>query len=316
MGAPAPSTSPVPEVLTPVASPYKENELPKVTNPGSYEELFNKTRGIFPAIFDGFRLNIGKPLTSAFQVSHIVQLSGGPQGSSYKFGSTYVGGSQEDPNPIILGEVDNNGNLSAQVMYTIASNWKSKLIVQTQEKEIAVVQTDLEYKSSISTANLTAVNIDILREAGICVGHYLHRVTENFDAGVEGMYQYGKGTSSTKISLAGRYSQPKWFAAASLSTALNALHVSYYHKANENVQAGVEYEYNEQMGQDTGTVNLVYQVEVPKANVTFRALVDSNWTVASVFEKRLEGMPFLFSLSGHVNHNKNSARFGIGLQIG
>lgn len=315
MGAPAPSTSPVPEELSPLVSPYKENELPKVTNPGSYEELLKKTRELFPAMFDGFRLNVGKPLTSAFQVSHTVNLSGGPQGSSYKFGTTYVGGSQEDPNPIVLGEVDGNGNLSAQIMYTIASSWKSKLVVQTQEKEIAVVQADLEYKSSQSTANFTAVNIDILRETGICVGHYLHRIAENFDLGAEVMYQYGKGTSSYKLSLGGRYSQPKWFAAASLSTALNALHVSYFHKANENIQAGVEYEYNEQM-QDNGTVNLVYQVEVPKANVTFRALVDSNWTVGSVFEKRLDGMPFLFSLSGQLNHSKNSARFGIGLQIG
>ena len=59
-----------------------------------------------------------------------------------------------------------------------------------------------------------------------------------------------------------------------------------------------------------------YQVDIPKANVTFRGLLDTNWTVAGLFEKRLQPLPFTLALSGMINHQKNQSRFGFGLQIG
>ena len=76
----------------------------------------------------------------------------------------------------------------------------------------------------------------------------------------------------------------------------------------------MDFEYNMRMQEST--VSLVYQVDVPKANVSFKALADTNWTVGSVFEKRLEGLPFTLGFSALLNHQKNSARFGVSLQIG
>ncbi len=45
-------------------------------------------------------------------------------------------------------------------------------------------------------------------------------------------------------------------------------------------------------------------------------MVDSNWNVGAVLEKRLLPLPFTFALSGLLNHSKPSYKFGIGLTIG
>lgn len=64
-----------------------------------------------------------------------------------------------------------------------------------------------------------------------------------------------------------RYTSPSNYI---LATTLNAMggHVSYYQKANENVQFGVEVESNFKMGESLATFG--YQVEVPKADLSFK----------------------------------------------
>ena len=137
-------------------------------------------------------------------------------------------------------------------------------------------------------------------------------MTKNLDLGAELIYHYGQGQEAAVLSLAGRFNADKWTAAAQMNTA--GWHASYYHKGNDNVQVGVDYEYSSKM-QDS-CVSLAYQVDIPKANVMYRGLIDTNWTVAGSFEKRLHPLPFSFVLSGMLNHQKNQCRFGFGLHIG
>lgn len=46
------------------------------------------------------------------------------------------------------------------------------------------------------------------------------------------------------------------------------------------------------------------------------AMVDNNWTVTGVLEKRLLPMPFMLSLCGSLNHVKNQFRLGCGFTVG
>ena len=186
------------------------------------------------------------------------------------------------------------------------------LFFQTQQHEFAMVQLDADYRTKSSTSTITCGNIDLVNESGIIVAHYLQRLTENLDLGAELLYHYGSGQESAVVSLAGRYSTPGWVAAATANQA--GWHLSYYHKGNDQVSVGVDYEYSSRL-QDS-CVSFGYQVDIPKANVNFRGLVDTNWTVAGVLEKRLQPLPFSFVLSGMLNHAKNQCRFGFGLQIG
>ncbi len=101
---------------------------------------------------------------------------------------------------------------------------------------------------------------------------------------------------------------------ASGSVGKSGLHLCYYHKQQENLQFGVEWETNLRVGESVASLG--YQVDLPKANVTFRATADSNWTVGAVMEKRLTPLPFTFAVSGLINHVRNQSKFGVGLIIG
>ena len=175
-----------------------------------------------------------------------------------------------------------------------------------------LIQADTEYRGKDFTASLTVGNPDFLNNSGIYVAHYLQRMSPRLDLGAELLYHNSSGQEVALVTLAGRYTGDKWVAATTAGQA--GWHASYWHKGNENVQAGVEYEYNTRA--KDSTVSLGYLIDVPKANVSFRGMIDTNWTVAAVMEKRLLPLPFAFTLSGMINHMKNQARFGFGLTIG
>jgi len=283
-------------------------------NPGSFEELHKKCKELMSTPFEGFKLVVNKGLSNHFQISHTLNLCATTP-SSYHFGATYVGTKQLSPTeayPVILGDIDNSGSLSAQIIHQFAQNVKSKLVIQTQKSQFSMIQADSEYKGKDFTATLTLGNIDVINESGIVVAHYLQKLLPRLDVGAELLYHYGGGQEAAALSLAGRYSADNWIGSASIGS--SGWHASYYHRGNENVQAGVEYEFNSRA--EEGCVSLGYQVDLPKANFTFKGLVDTNWTVAGFLEKKLPPLPFTFVLSGMVNHQKNTSRFGFGLLIG
>ena len=79
-------------------------------------------------------------------------------------------------------------------------------------------------------------------------------------------------------------------------------------------QVGTEIETNLRMQESVATVG--YQVDLPRAGVTFRGALDSNWTVKAVLEKKLLPVPFTLALCGMINHPKNQFQMGCGLIVG
>lgn len=309
MPPPPPLTAP-PPVEEKKQSSEKKNSG---NNPGTYDDLHKACKEVFPQPFEGCKLVINKGLSNHFQVSHTLQLSGTGPGA-YHFGATYVGNKQTGPNeafPVLLGDIDTNGSLNAQIIHQFTDRIRGKAIIQTQKSVWVLVQSDAEYRGNDFTASLTTANIDIVNNSGIVVAHYLQRMAPRVDIGGELLYQYGS-QEAAMMSLAGRYTADRWIASASVGQ--SGWHLSYWHKGNENVKVGVEYEYNTRIRDSS--VSAGYQIEVPKSNITFRGMLDTNWTVAAVMEKRLPPLPFTFVLSGMVNHAKSQSRFGFGLNIG
>jgi len=287
----------------------------KLSNPGLFEELHKKAKEVHPQPLDGFRLVFNKGLSNHFQVTHSLNLSNAPNGANYHFGATYVGGKQTSPTdatPVILGDIDNTGSLMAQIIHQFTDRIKGKCVIQTQQKEFAVVQMDADYAGDDCTAACTLGNIDLLAGSGIVVSHYLQRITKNIDLGAECLYHYSPGEEKAVLSFAGRYTSDPWVGALQFNP--KGWHASYYHKGIDNVAIGVDYEYSSHLQEST--VSLGYQIDIPKASVTVRGMLDTNWTVAAVFEKRLQPLPLTFCLSGMLNHAKNQSRFGFALQFG
>lgn len=285
-----------------------------VTNPGTFEELHKKCKDVFPQCFEGAKLTLNKGLSSHFQVNHSLALSSQAPGT-YHFGATYVGDKQTGPNeafPVILGDIDLKGNLNAQIIHQFTDAIRGKFIVQTQKKNWAMHQIDAEYRGKDFTGSITCVNPDLFQSSGIFVAHYLQNMTPSLCLGGELLYHCAAGQESAVVSLAGQYKTEKWTACATVAQA--GWHASYYHKGNENVDVGVQFEYNLQ--QQQSSVSLGYQFNVPKANLVFRGMMDTNWVVGAVLEKRFHPLPFAFTLSGTINHTKGESQFGFGLTVG
>ncbi|XP_077985069.1 mitochondrial import receptor subunit TOM40 homolog [Glandiceps talaboti] len=286
------------------------DELP---NPGTFEDLHKKVKELMPMCFDGCKLMINKGLTNHFQVGHQINLSGDKEKSGYHFSATYVGDKQLSPSesfPVMLGDIDNNGNLQAQFIHQLTERIRTKALIQTQKNVVSVAQLDCEYKGPSYTATVTTANPDILNESGIVVGQYLQSITSRLALGTQLLYQYGQGQEMAELSLTAKYSGDNWIATGAFSPA--TLHFSYFHKGQNNVSVGVEFE--SRMGETATTLG--YQVDVPQANLTFRGSLDTNWRVAAIMEKKLQPIPFTFMLSGVLDHNKNRFLAGFGLMIG
>lgn len=108
-----------------------------------------------------------------------------------------------------------------------------------------------------------------------------------------------------------------------------------YRRINDELQVGVEVEKIQQQF----SASIGYQYDLPKANFTMKGIkktifilmsfvfigltfitelagmIDNNWTVTGMFEKRLLPMPCMFALCGSINHIKNQFRMGCQISI-
>ncbi|OQR73244.1 mitochondrial import receptor subunit TOM401-like [Tropilaelaps mercedesae] len=302
------------------ASPRTKLDLP--TNPGPLEDIHKCVKELAPVLYEGGRLIFSKGLSNHFQVTHTLNITNTKQTNGYRFGATYCGntlpsseGGPPEPEVLMSGDMDPSGNTNAHCMAHITNNLKGKMVIQIQDGIYGSSQFSGEYRGTNYTATLMAANIDLNSRSGILVGQYLQNVQPRLALGAEWFYQYAPqipGGSISVMSVAGRYTGDNYVIAGTLGT--NAVHASYYMKTNESTQVGVEVETNLRMGESLGT--LAYQFDVPKANLVFRGMVDSTWTVGAVMEKKLTPLPFTFSLSAMLNHAKAQSRFGVGLIIG
>lgn len=286
-------------------------------NPGTMEDLHKQCKDVFPNNFEGAKLMVNKGLSNHFQVSHTINLSSETP-SGYRFGTTYVGTKQFTPLeafPILLGDIDPSGDLNANVIHQFTPSLKTKLATQVKKSKFNAVQMTADYKGSDYTFTATVANPDIINESGVAVGHYLQSVSKSADLGAELAYQYGPqvpGGEIAVLSIAGRYTGKDFVMSGTAGT--SALHLCYYQKASDQLALGVEFDTNFRMMESTASIG--YQIDVPKADLVFKGMVDSNWTVGGVLEKKLMPLPFSFALSGLLNHSNSNFRLGCGLIIG
>ncbi|XP_041843205.1 mitochondrial import receptor subunit TOM40 homolog [Melanotaenia boesemani] len=288
-----------------------DSQLP---NPGTYEECHRKCKEVFPLQMEGVRLVVNKGLSNHFQVSHTITLSTLGD-SGYRFGSTYVGSKQTGPAesfPVMVGDMDNTGSLNAQIIHQLTNTVRSKIAIQTQQHKFVNWQCDMEYRGQDFTSAVTLGNPDVLVGSGIVVAHYLQSITPALALGGELVYHRRPGEEGTVSSFLGRYTGEKFVATLTLGGA--GAHATYYHKANDQLQVGVEFEASTRM-QDT-TASFGYQLDLPKANLLFKGTVDSNWVVGATLEKKLVPLPLTLALGAFLNHRKNKFQCGFGVTIG
>ncbi|XP_042640741.1 mitochondrial import receptor subunit TOM40B-like isoform X3 [Tyto alba] len=296
------------------AAPRAPRRGQPLGSPGSFDELHRQCKEVFPQQMEGVKLIVTKTLSSHFQVTHTVHMSTlGP--SSYHFNATFVGDRQLGPTeafPTLVGDMDNSGSLNAQALHLVAERIRTKAVFQTHQAKFVTWQFDGEYRGDDCTATLTLGNPDLLGESVILVAHFLQSVTSRLVLGGEMVYHRRPGEEGAILTLAGKYTALKWV--ATLNVGYGGAHASYYHRANEQVQVGVELEANTRL-QDT-TFAFGYQLNLPQANMVFRGLLDSNWSVGGVLEKKLPPLPVTLALGAFLNHWKNRFHCGFSVIVG
>ncbi|KAH8386906.1 hypothetical protein KR093_003391 [Drosophila rubida] len=307
-------------------------------NPGTVEELHKKCKDVQAITFEGAKIMLNKGLSNHFQVSHTINMSTTVP-SGYRFGATYVGTKQYSPTeafPVLLGDIDPSGNLNANVIHQFSSRLRCKFAsqvsgmcvllcsneyltprpcLQIQESKVMATQLSTDYRGNDFTASVTLGNPSIFTNSGVIVGQYLQSVTQRMALGAEVAYQYGPNVPGRQIAIVsalGRYSNGDSIWSGTLGP--SGMHLCYYQKASEQLQIGVEVETSLRMQESVATI--AYQIDLPKADLVFRGSIDSNWHISGVLEKRLQPLPFSFTLSGRMNHVKNNFKLGCGLMIG
>ncbi|KRY89838.1 Mitochondrial import receptor subunit TOM40 -like protein [Trichinella pseudospiralis] len=284
-------------------------------NPGPIEELHKKCKDVFPVMFDGAKLLLQKSLSNHFSVGHTWNMS--PVSNGYHFCATYVGKKQMGPQeayPVLLGDTDASGNVTARIMHHLTDRLRLTLASQLMSGKLLFGQCTAEWRGKVSTSAFTLANTDLVNDSGVMAASYFRRVHPRVDVGVELLYQYGKnipGGQNTLLNYAARYSGKQFTLGSTFGA--NALHLSCHVKKRENLQFGIEWETNWRIRESSASLG--YQIDLPKANVVFRGVVDSNFNVGAVLEKKLTPLPFTFTLSGFANFAKDVSRFGIGLII-
>ncbi|XP_045436302.1 mitochondrial import receptor subunit TOM40B isoform X2 [Pipistrellus kuhlii] len=291
----------------PRRSPRREDPLP---NPGSFDELHRLCKDVFPGQMEGVKLVVNKVLSSHFQVAHTVHLSAlGLPG--YHLHAAYAGDWQLSPTevfPTVVGDWDSSGSLNAQVLLLLAERLRAKAVFQTQQSKFLTWQFDSEYRGDDYTATLTLGNPDLIGESVIVVAHFLQSLTQRLVLGGELVYHRRPGEEGAILTLAA----VRWV--ATLNVGSGGAHASYYHRANEQVQVGVELEANTRL-QDT-TFSFGYHLTLPQANMAFKGVVDSNWCVGAVLEKKMPPLPVTLALGAFLNHWRNRFHCGFSVTVG
>lgn len=289
---------------------------PENTNPGTVEDIHKKSTDIFPAPFEGAKFILNKGLSNHLQVTHSINLTNTVPGS-YRFGATYMGTpvSPTEVYPILLGDIDPSGNLQANIIHRISKNIRTKFVTQIQDSEWQVTQSSTDFKGKNSTSSITFANVDIFQKAGVMVAHHLHAITSSLSLGAEAAVQFGPqipGGYACAPSIVGKYSGTNYTAAGTVGPA--GLHLSYHQKCSESLQIATDLETSLRTMDSLGSIG--FQVDTPKLGATFKGKIDSQGTVCSVMEKKLEPVPFTFIVSALHNLEKNKSKVGVGFIIG
>ncbi|XP_031845569.1 mitochondrial import receptor subunit TOM40 homolog 1 [Nomia melanderi] len=287
-------------------------------NPGSFEDLHKKVKDLYPQNFEGARLIIRKVLSEHLNVTHSITLSSVTP-SGYKFGTSYVGTKIVRPNekyPVAVGEITPSGNLTASFVHTLGCRFRCKLSKQIANGTCKASSYTAEYRANDFTIAATLANPVVAKGHGTIVVHYLQSITSRITLGTELACLRGSkvpGGQQTVMSVALRYSTGPTTLSSTIGEA--GLHVCYHHKASSQLELGVELETNVRTHHSIATI--VYRMNVPYADLTFRGIVNSETTVGAVFEKRLYPIPeSSLIISGLLNHSKQQFRVGVGLNIG
>ena len=291
---------------------------PDPGNPGSFQDIHKKVKDLYPLHFEGAKLTITKKLSNHFRVDHTLTLStvtpaGYTFGASYE-GTTMIGDTERYPS--LKCRITPNGNQSLTLLHALACRYRIKIDAQIADRKYESFGTTVDYRSDNCTLSLTMNDPSFvgMNLSGSLALHFLQAVSSRLALGVEIATQRNTEPGyQTILAGAARYSTGPFTVSATIGDV--AIHACCHRRASEQLEIGAEIEINYRTLQSQGTI--VYQLNVPEANLVYRGMIDSACTVSAVLEKKLSTIfPSLLLISGTLNHKNGQFRVGVGLNVG
>ena len=256
-----------------------------------------------------------------YQASHTVTMSS-VEPSGYKFGVTYIGTtkySETEMSPILMGDLHpGDGQMSGQII-ALPRDWcRLKAIVQTQKGRPEATQLACQLRNPVTNVGFTLAGLDLVTGKAMAMLEVMRSVAGRHSLGSMLVLQRAPGQIPGDLmvmsTLGGRWVSKQWELSATLSPFQMHFNACFLRRINDKLTIATELEtdYRQQLSVAT----LGYQYELTKANVSFRAMLNSQWCCGALLEKKLLPYPFTLQFCGSANHMKCSYRFGLGLQIG
>lgn len=301
----------------------------KPGNPGVFDEIHKKFDNLNPHLFDGVRIIVKKILSNSFNVTHTLALCSqnsvqtisqiGEEKEGYKFASSYTGIKRvgyKEKYPILYGDITPSGNLTANFIQTIGCRLRLKFSTQVKRNKFKNSKTSIEYRSDDFTLTASLVNPYILKQEGVLLLQYIQAITSRTTVGLElACDRNSKLPGGHQANIAGALRYSTGFRTLSATFGKAGVRLCYHHKQSQQLQMGVEFKSNWRTRESEARI--VYQLDMPLADLVFQGFVDTNWRVGAVFEKKLYPIPEAsLAISGLIDHTKQNVNVGIGLNIG
>lgn len=287
--------------LASATSPWWRNiERSELPNPGAYEEINQEASLILrPNLIDGMQFNFNAPLSSAFALGSGVEMGSKDRPGLFALNANFY----TNKLVMISRTTPSDGRVNGRVFINHTPALTSKIVADVGvEPGSSKGSWDLDYRASDSCSQLKIAN------GGIVAVSYLQSVTPWLALGGEGFYQ-GKSRFSA-ITMAAKYSHQSDTASLSVAS-FGPVIASYVHKVNPKVSFATELFIDGRTRDSHLTIG--YRFDLKSAVVVGH--VDSTGRVAATLEERINPA-FTLTLSGELDHSKESYNFGFGVNIG
>jgi len=176
-----------------------------------------------------------------------------------------------------------------------------------------MVTFENEYQGKDFTAGFTAYNPSVLDGGltGVYIGNYLQAITPRLSLGLETVWQrqaMSVGPESA-VSYVARYATPVWIATGQFQ-GLNQVHLTYWRKIAEKIEAGADCTLMLAGGRGGGMMGRPGREGLANVGVkyefrtsVFRTMIDSTGKVSCLLERRL-APTVQMTFYGDMDHSK------------
>lgn len=294
-----------------------------LVSPGTIEDINKEvSRDVFLTnyFFTGLRADVAKSFSMkpGFQVSHSLSIGSQflpPYALAAVFNSDKV---------LLQGNFESSCALSGRAHYAWSPKNLTAARFQIADGNPAMVQLEQEYAAKDYSIGVKALNPSFLTGSftGVIIGSYLQSLTSRLALGLEAAYSRYSPLypPEATVSYYARYATPGWIASGQL-LASGSVVASFWRKVTDKVEAGIESTVglgNQQAMLMGGAPTIEGQTTVGARyefrQSLFRGQIDSLGRTACIVEQRV--LPMLtLSFSGEIDHFKNVAKVGLGLQL-